>query len=1231
MDSIFLCTLNVNGIRSKFKRNTVFKYLRQQKYDIICLQETYITDSDYDQWKKEWGGDLFYTSVSKQRMGQVILLRKGLQFAMEKEINSDRILSLSFMTDKGKINVINAYAPTIANEKKIFLDTLANYLNNIEGEVILCGDFNCVLDNDKDIISGEKHYQSNVEKFNDVISNYALNDTWRIFHPDDKEFTWSRKSPLIARRLDYIFISEAVLNSVNFCDIKSVAHSDHRLVQMKFMLTNIKRGPSYWKCNDSLLTDQLYLDTINEAIETFKSESTDLEPRLRWDLCKVKIRECSITYSIERKRKNTNKKFILENKLNEIDKHLSRDPNNQDKIKEKACVKTELELFSILEAKSAQIRSRVKFIEEGEKNTKYFLSIEKSRANAKIMDKLINENGTVINTQDKILQEQVKHYSGIYKKKREFDVNQANNFVQKLNIPKISENQMEILETNITLDELTKTLKTMKNNSAPGPDGLTFSFLKVFWNRINDLIFESFLSGFRAGEMSFTQRQAVITLIHKGKDLSRENLSNWRPISLTNTDYKILAKSLANRLSSVLPDIIDKDQVGFVRGRKISTTIRLIDDTLEYLKNSHSPGILLAVDYSRAFDSISKEYMLWAFKQFGIGENFMKWVQVLLHNTESKMNYLGWLSESFPVECGIRQGCPFSPLAFIVGLELLAIKIRSDNDIKGIALPVPSCSVKPAQSLKIALYADDITLFLHNKKDLKKVLELLDIFSVSSNLEINKNKTEAMWVGSAANNTETLCNIRWKNKIKILGIYFSGVLPASSIEENWNSRIMKIKELIAVWSKRNLSISGKLCIIKSYLLSQITHLLQSLVLPDNVLTNINSILFRFLWKKKYTNKKAFEKVKRSVVCSAHEAGGLNMINVIDMQNSFLLALPFNLLLSQDEKVFEIPKHMFSKLGPDLICFKTNASNKSFIGLELISSNYWRRVLQVWIENKYKLEQFNNITNNFKNDCLWNNNNIMYKGNCLFFPSWSKAGFNYVSDIIYNDHILSFEYINEKLGNKASTLFEYNALKAALQKVNNIIREVTQQPTSTSLNASSPPTARQIRILLTKAKSTLPCSVHFWERKLNYTLTPLDWLIAKESTNEERLRLLHWKILHNIYPTNILLHKMGLRENNLCPDCKEIDYIEHFFWSCKKVQIVWELCKNIIFKELGISINFTLRDILFGYSTSEYRKHAIQFINHMILISKLVISKFKYGTPYDARFIFEKETSLRIKN
>ena len=1223
---VSLCTLNVNGFRNTHKRKSIIRILKQNKYDIICLQETHVLNKDRDGWEREWGGLFFSCSNTNQSKGQITLFRKGFPYKVSTIFSSERTLTSAFETEMGKVNIINTYAPTIVSEKPSYFESLFKHVMSLEGEIILCGDFNNVLCNELDIISGEPHRATDVEIFRSLVINCCLNDSWRLFHPDQKEYSWCRKNPFIARRLDYILISDTVFDRTVSCDIMSMPNTDHRMIVINFRCSQMQRGPSTWKFNDSLLHDCNFVDLMNNFLQKFKEENDNLNSQMKWDMCKIKIRDMCIEYSKSKKTKQKSYIKDLQNELNTIESKLSQDTNNNDLLLRRETIKKELEIFSIQESKSAQIRSRVKFIEEGEKNTKYFLNLEKARGNGKIMDSLKTPQGKIITSRQDIMNEQVRHFKETYSKCNTFNDAQAEEFMKHTDTPKIREEDKQMLDEELTINEITYALKEMRNSSAPGSDGLTNSFLKFFWLHINDMIVDSFNAAYEAGEMSILQKQAVITLIHKGKDLSRDELVNWRPISLTNTDYKLLAKTLALRLAQVIKDIVNEDQVGFIKGRRVSNMIRLIDDTIDFMNIENKPGLLLAIDYKRAFDSISKDFILWSFKRFGFGEHFIKWVKVLMNNTESTINYMGWRTESIPVLSGVRQGCPFSPLAFVIALEMLAIRIRNDSNIKGIELPISSSAAAPTSLLKILLYADDITMFLKDHHDMKRVLETINSFSKISNLSINKNKTEAMWLGSKKYSTENYFDIKWKQTVKIVGIFFNNATPASLIEQNWSNRLNKIQELMARWSKRNLSLSGKMCIIKTFLLSQMIYVIQSLYLPEHVLNKLNTLLFRFLWKKKFTNTRAFEKVKRTVLCASVEKGGLNMINICTMQSSFLVAWAFELQKQPDSKWTNIPNYIFSRIGMTDLCFQANVPANKFIGYSYIKSSFWSKVLKIWLDNKIHL----NLVEKAPYMGLWNNTDIKYRKRTLFFKDWIQAHIYFVSDIVTNEGLISFQQVNEIVGPKPSRLFEYNAICTALHAQSAAVLmtlPIKCHHHYTNSDIKYTPTARNIRALLVSSIESQPHSCMFWNRKYGITITETHWSIAVNSTKEERLRLLHWKILHNIFPTNILLNKMGVKNSVKCDFCNENDYIEHFFFHCMKIKKIWKLCEEYILLKTGEKVVLKETDSLFGYCTDR-NTPLIHFINHVILICKMVISKYRYGKGFNLTYLFEYETKIR---
>ena len=155
----------------------------------------------------------------------------------------------------------------------------------------------------------------------------------------------------------------------------------------------------------------------------------------------------------------------------------------------------------------------------------------------------------------------------------------------------------------------------------------------------------------------------------------------------------------------------------------------------------------------------------------------------------------------------------------------------------------------------------------------------------------------------------------------------------------------------------------------------------------------------------------------------------------------------------------------------------------------------------------------------------------------------EVGFNKISDVWQAGDMIEVDMIAARTGRYASLWFEYNATKTAII---NLMRRGVNIANLDQIIPIDKFTPKTFRSIITKDKYSTPCSSHFWRHRYNYTVDKHNWSLAHNATKEERLRLLHWKILHNIYPTNILLKKMKIRDNDLCSLCYEIDYIEHFF-------------------------------------------------------------------------------------
>ena len=254
-----------------------------------------------------------------------------------------------------------------------FYKSLSSWLKKIKksDDVIICGgDWNTPLTPSIDT-RGVSHKPKPLNSFKKIIQTNKLIDVWRKMYPYKKQFTWRQVSLGIYSRLDYWLISSSLYKSVCSADIRPALKCDHNAVSLKLKVSSLTRGKGFWKMNNSLLTDDTFKLNIKNCIKKVKLEYSKENPQLRWEICKIKVRELTIKYSKQKQNLQNQRVKLLQKELSEISEIVDKNAVNED-IQKMENIKKELDTIYTYKCKGAYIRARETWMEFGEKSTKYF-------------------------------------------------------------------------------------------------------------------------------------------------------------------------------------------------------------------------------------------------------------------------------------------------------------------------------------------------------------------------------------------------------------------------------------------------------------------------------------------------------------------------------------------------------------------------------------------------------------------------------------------------------------------------------------------------------------------------------------------------------------------------------------------------------------------------------------------------------------------------------------------
>ena len=330
----------------------------------------------------------------------------------------------------------------------------------------------------------------------------------------------------------------------------------------------------------------------------------------------------------------------------------------------------------------------------------------------------------------------------------------------------------------------------------------------------------------------------------------------------------------------------------------------------------------------------------------------------------------------FDIKRGVRQGDPLSPYLFVLAIEILSLCIRNDNNIRGIKLD--------QHEIKQVLYADDITLFLQDKESIKRVQHIFEAFEKISGLKVNKEKTNFVFLGKESEISGVQLFGKLVKEVKILGIYFTRNLKQKE-DLNYKEILSKIKRLVGWWKQRDLTIMGKIQLLKTYVLSKFNYVSSLITVPKFILKEVESISFDFIWGGK-------DRIKRKILYQDYEFGGLRMTNYETFIKTQRVMWLKRLIYGENCSGWKISFDYFCRSVGGRFVFLCDYDVDK-LNLENLPP-FYGEILRVWQE----IDKCRHFEENINNPILFNNRHICIRNKMIFDEDLLQKGIVQINDI-----------------------------------------------------------------------------------------------------------------------------------------------------------------------------------------------------------------------------------------
>ena len=579
---------------------------------------------------------------------------------------------------------------------------------------------------------------------------------------------------------------------------------------------------------------------INRYIE--ENDNGEVDPNILWDALKAVIRGNLIAQTTLLKKSRLVNYQTLIGRLKDLERkhNATSDPEILRQVKE---TKNKIDNILLTEVEKKARFVKQTYYEGGSKASRLLARrIRKQQALNTIYKIRDPQTNDLLTEPDEIERVFREYYQNLYTQPAAADEQDMENFLDRLDLPSIGEEQNTLLTADITEEEMERAISRLKNNTSLGSDGLPSVFYRIFRKELTPVLLASFRYTIKEGKIPPSWKEAIITTIPKeGKD--KEHCSSYRPISVLNVDYKMFTSIISKRFETFMTDIIDEDQSGFISGRQTQDNIRRMIHIVEETQRTKNSAILVSVDAEKAFDSVNWIYLYKVLERFGLNKESVKCIKTLYQEPTARIKVNGSLTDSFGLGRSTRQGCCLSPTLLAIFIEPLAQAIRQNQDIRGVKVN--------GTEHKIGLFADDVVAYLERPSEsFPALMNLLEEYGYYSGYKLNVTKTQIL----AINYTPTpelkkKYKIKWNSEtIRYLGVNITKgawkLYTANYIQIN-----QELRRDIERWSTLQFDLSSRIEIIKINVLPRLLYLFQTVpvMIPPKQFMEWDRWISRFIW------------------------------------------------------------------------------------------------------------------------------------------------------------------------------------------------------------------------------------------------------------------------------------------------------------------------------------------------------------------------------------------------